>query len=52
MKRHKEAVITREKLTKYLLSPRRTGDKSKWLRSAGYTFENWQCLRSDLRELV
>ena len=43
------AIITEEKLTKYLLVPLPKDDKSKFLQRAGYTLENWQQLEQDLR---
>ncbi|MBI4595806.1 MAG: hypothetical protein HY730_05430 [Candidatus Tectomicrobia bacterium] len=52
MKLSKDTVISDEKLTKYLLTPRKRNDKSKWLAQAGYTLKNWQSLKNDLRNLI
>ena len=52
MKLSENALIAREKLTAYLLIPRKRNDKSKWLAGAGYTSENWQLLESDLRNQI
>jgi len=46
------AVIAPEKLTKYLLVKRAVGDKSEFLRRAGYTIDNWQQLEQDIRAQV
>lgn len=45
-------VIAEEKLTKYLLVPLPKDDKSKFLAQAGYTLDNWQQLKQDLRVQV
>lgn len=45
-------VIAPEKLQRYLLLPRLADDKSKFLASAGYIFDNWQTLEQDLREQI
>ncbi|MCP4344575.1 MAG: hypothetical protein GY795_03490 [Desulfobacterales bacterium] len=52
MKLPKNTIIAREKLTNYLLIPRKRNDKSKWLAGAGYTPENWQVLEADLRNQI
>ncbi|MGE5341099.1 MAG: DUF6883 domain-containing protein [Candidatus Omnitrophota bacterium] len=52
MKLPKNAIIEREKLTQYLLVPKKRNDKSKWLAQAGYTIGNWQVLENDLRVLL
>jgi hypothetical protein len=52
MKLSADIVITRTKLTNYLLVPRRRNDKSKWLAWAGYTLKNWHLLENDLRNLI
>ena len=44
-----EAVIAPDKLTRYLLVPKKLNDKSRWLGRAGYTLENWPQLESDIR---
>ncbi|MBP7050264.1 MAG: hypothetical protein KBE65_04545 [Phycisphaerae bacterium] len=48
MKLPKDAIISDEKLTKYLLAPRKRNDKSRWLTQAGYQVETWSILRHDL----
>jgi hypothetical protein len=45
-------LIAPEKLTKYLLVRREFDDKSRFLRQAGYTLENWEQLEQDLRVQV
>lgn len=47
-----DAEIAPEKLTKYLLVKRPVGDKSKFLRLAGYTIGNWQQLAQDIRQQI
>lgn len=47
-----DAVIAPEKLTRYLLVKRPVGDKSEFLRQAGYTLDNWQRLEQDIRGQV
>jgi len=47
-----EAVIPREKLTRYLLVWRPLGDKSKFLAQAGFTLENPGALLRALRALA
>jgi len=47
-----DAIITAEKLTKYLLVLLPKDDKSKFLAKAGYTLDNWQQLEQDLRTQV
>ncbi len=49
MKLPNNTRIAPEKLTQYLLIPKKRNDKSKWLAQAGYTLENWQQLENDLR---
>jgi hypothetical protein len=49
MKLPANSLIAAEKLTQYLLAPRRRNDKSKWLAQAGYTLDKWQTLENDLR---
>jgi hypothetical protein len=46
------ALIASEKLTKYLLVKRPVGDKSEFLKQAGYTLDNWQRLERDIRQHV
>ena len=52
MKLSKQIIITREKLTKYLLVLQKRNDKSQWLSKAGYTLENWKRLENDLRKQI
>ena len=47
MKLSDDVRIAPEKLTQYLLTPKKRNDKSKWLAEAGYTLENWQKLEND-----
>ena len=47
-----DALISKEKLTRYLLIPLPKDDKSKFLAQAGYTLQNWQQLEQDLRTQV
>ncbi len=47
-----DAMISDEKLAKYLLAPRKRNDKSKWLAQAGYFPETWALLKDDLRNQV
>ena len=44
-----DAVIPFDKITKYLLVRRPRGDKSLWLRGAGYSLETAEILAADLR---
>ena len=52
MKLSDNAQIAHEKLTQYLLTPRRRNDKSQWLAQAGYSLEHWQVLEKDLRDQI
>lgn len=52
MKLPSHALIATEKLTKYLLVKRPIGDKSEFLRQAGYTLDNWQQLEQDIRQQI
>lgn len=52
MRLPQDALISDEKLVKYLLAPRKRNDKSKWLAQAGYTLENWPILKDDIRKQV
>jgi hypothetical protein len=49
MKLPDDAVIAPEKLTRYLLVRQPRGDKSAFLKRAGYTLENSDQLLRDLR---
>ncbi len=50
MKLSQDAEIAPEKLTRYLLVKRPSGDKSEFLKLAGYTLDNWQQLEQDIRQ--
>jgi hypothetical protein len=52
MKLHRNIIITREKLTKYLLVLQKRNDKSQWLAKAGYILKNWKQLENDLRKQI
>jgi len=49
---NKNAIISRNKLTQYLLIPLPKDDKSQYLAQGGYTLDNWQQLERDLREQI
>jgi hypothetical protein len=49
MKLPADAIIALEKLTRYLLVRQARGDKSAFLKRAGYTLENADQLLRDLR---
>jgi hypothetical protein len=46
------AEIAPEKFTRYLLVKRLVGDKSEFLKRAGYGLDNWQQLEQDIRQQV
>lgn len=50
MKLPDKTQISKNKISEYLLSPRKRNDKSKWLAQAGYNIKNWQVLETDLRK--
>ena len=50
MKLPADARIAPEKLTRYLLIKRPVGDKSQFLRRAGYTLDNWRELEQHIRQ--
>lgn len=52
MKLPRDAIISSEKLTRYLLVKRPVGDKSEFLKQAGYMRDNWQGLEQDLRRQI
>ena len=52
MKLPDDTLIAHEKLSQYLLAPRKRNDKSQWLAQAGYTLENWRVLENDLRSQI
>jgi len=47
-----DAVIAKDKLTRYLLVPQARGDKSAFLAGAGYSRENADRLLRDLRTQI
>jgi hypothetical protein len=49
MKLPAATIIARDKITRYLLVPQARGDKSAFLRAAGYTLDNAERLLDDLR---
>ncbi|GFE67890.1 DUF6883 domain-containing protein [Chroococcus sp. FPU101] len=46
------ATVPEAKVTKYLLKKLPKDDKSGFLAQAGYTLENWQQLKQDLKKLL
>jgi hypothetical protein len=52
MKLPADTQIAREKLTSYLLVKRPIGDKSEFLKQAGYTLDNPQRLEEDIRKQI
>ena len=52
MKLQAEAIITKEKITGYLLKWRPDNDKSQFLRQAGYTQASWRNLLEDIRKQI
>ena len=52
MKLPTEAEIAQNKLTRYLLVKRPVGDKSEFLKQAGYGLDNWQQLEQDIRQQI
>ncbi len=52
MRLSQDALISDEKLVKYLLAPKKRNDRSKGLAQAGYTLENWPILKEDIRQHV
>ncbi|MBM4044163.1 MAG: hypothetical protein FJ279_03545 [Planctomycetes bacterium] len=52
MKLPANAVIAREKVTRYLLVPQPRGDKSAFLALAGYTLDDPDQLLTDLRQQI
>jgi hypothetical protein len=47
-----DAIIPGEKITKYLLIPKSSGDKSKYLAAAGFTPATAAALESEIRRLI
>ena len=52
MKLPSDALIATEKFTMYLLVKRPVGDKSEFLKRAGYALDNWQQLEQDIRQQI
>ena len=52
MKLPADALIAPDKLNGYLLIKRLVGDKSDFLKQAGYTQDTWQRLEQDIRQQV
>ncbi len=52
MKLPRDLVIDDDKLTQYLLLPRRSDDKSKFLAQAGFSLKNHESLRQEILRLV
>ena len=52
MKLPNNSIISREKLTNYLLKWQADNDKSRFLGRAGYSLDNWQRLLGDIRNRV
>ena len=52
MKLPSDSAIAPEKLTRYLLVRRPIGDKSEFLKRAGYTLDNWQQSEQDIRQQI
>lgn len=52
MRLPENTLIMPDKLTRYLLIVKKRNDKSQWLAKAGYTIENWQILREDLKKQI
>jgi len=46
------SIISREKLTNYLLKWQADNDKSRFLGRAGYSLDNWQRLLENIRNQV
>jgi hypothetical protein len=47
-----EIVIEKQKITDYLLVWKPKNDKSKFLNDLGYTQENWEELKEDIKQIV
>lgn len=52
MKLPDDSIITREKITDYLLKWQPDNDKSGFLGRAGYSSDNWQRLLGDIRSQI
>lgn len=52
MKLPDDSIITREKITDYLLKWQPDNDKSAFLGKAGYSAGNWQRLLGDIRSQI
>lgn len=49
MKLPKNVIISKDKITRYLLVAKKRNDKSRWLAKAGYSLDNWEALETDIR---
>ncbi len=47
-----DAIIPEEKITRYLLVPKSSGDKSKYLARGGFSTANAAALESEIRRLT
>src|SRR5215831_16523331 len=47
-----QIIISAEKINEYLLIRKDKNDKSKFLRSLGYTKDNWQELVNDIKQIA
>jgi hypothetical protein len=47
-----DAIIPEEKITRYLLVPKASGDKSKYLGRGGFNMANTAALESEIRRLT
>ena len=52
MKLPNNSIISREKLTNYLLKWQADNDKSRFLGRAGYSPDNWQRFLGDIRDQI
>lgn len=52
MKFPENTLISNEKITQYLLIQKKRNDKSELLAKAGYTIQNWQVLKDDLKKQI
>lgn len=47
-----DSIITKEKITEYLLKWQADNDKSQFLEQGGYSSDNWQRLLEDIRTQI
>ena len=52
MKLPPDAIIAIGKIKNYLLTRRVEDDKSRFLKQAGYSIENWKQLEMDIRKQI